>query len=75
MLKEVIANETGLLERKVGANDTLDTHSGGGEENEVGIQTDGTLVLIRGITVTLHMRDEGDDLVLRADFEGRGLGV
>ncbi|KAB5558658.1 hypothetical protein GE09DRAFT_120943, partial [Coniochaeta sp. 2T2.1] len=73
-LKATITSETGQLERKVGDSNTRQ-RTRGGEENEAGIQTDGTLVLIRGITVTLHMKDEKDDLVLRADLEGRGLGV
>lgn len=36
------------------------------------MQTDGTLVLIKGVTVTLHMSDDQEDLVLRADLSGQG---
>lgn len=38
-----------------------------------GIQTDGTVALIKGLTITLHMReDTGEDLVMRADLSGTG---
>lgn len=46
----------------------------GGDEavHNAGIQTDGTLALIKGVTVTLHMNAPHEDLELRADFEREG---
>ena len=71
------------MESKVGGRDGApplpppdDAAQGGGASlNEEGIQTDGTLVLIKGLTITLHMREgSGDDLVMRADLSGEGAG-
>lgn len=55
------------MESKVG--DSSDSKS---EALHAGMQTDGTLVLIKGVTVTLHMSDDQEDLVLRADLSGQG---
>lgn len=41
----------------------------GGVEKGAAIQTDGTLLLIKGLTLTLHVNDPHDDLELRAAFE------
>jgi hypothetical protein len=69
-LKTEIATKQDAVESKVG--DSSDNKS---EALNAGIQTDGTLVLIKGLTITLHMRDEQSDLVMRADLSGEGLAA
>jgi len=66
------------VESKVGGDrddGALPPPSDAARGREEGIQTDGTLVLIKGLTITLHMReDSGEDLVMRADLSGEGVG-
>jgi hypothetical protein len=46
---------------------------GGGGERSVGVQTAGKLVLLKGLTVTLHAKeDSADDLVIKACLSGEG---
>jgi hypothetical protein len=71
---EMERKRAAAVESKVGGGEPSDSRSEG--LNDEGIQTDGTLVLIKGLTITLHMRDgSSDDLVMRADLSGEGVGV
>lgn len=80
MKAEKMAGRVAAVESKVGG--VVGDHGPGrataaaAARSEVlseGIQTDGTLALIKGLTITLHMReDSSDDLVMRADLSGDG---
>jgi hypothetical protein len=69
------------VESKVGGGDEArpppsKSRRSGASLNDEGIQTDGTLVLLKGFTITLHMReDSGEDVVIRADLSGEGMGI
>jgi hypothetical protein len=50
--------------------------SGTREAVDAGIQTDGRLVLLEGLTLALHMKGRSqDDVVLKADLSGEGQRV
>lgn len=54
--------------------DEFSGDGGGGDGGlSVAVQTEGKLVLLKGLTVTLHAKeDSADDLVIKAALSGEG---